>query len=70
VKINGRQHYLWRAVDQDGDVIDILLQPRRDQRAADLWVANSKLAQKLSAPTCGEFRKRPGFCGFFSLIRS
>src|SRR2546425_10355432 len=34
VRINGKQHYLWRAVDQDGDVIDILLQPRRDQRAA------------------------------------
>jgi transposase-like protein len=27
VRINGQQHYLWRAVDQDGDVIDILLQP-------------------------------------------
>jgi len=31
----GRQQYLWRAVDQDGDVIDILLQPRRDRRAAE-----------------------------------
>ena len=35
VRINGQQHYLWRAVDQDGDVIDIRLQPRRDQRAAE-----------------------------------
>jgi transposase-like protein len=35
VRINGGQHYLWRAVDQDGDVIDILLQSRRDQRAAE-----------------------------------
>jgi putative transposase len=34
VKIGCRQQYLWRAVDQDGDVIDILVQPRRDQRAA------------------------------------
>ncbi len=34
VKIQGRQMYLWRAVDQDGDVIDILIQSRRDQRAA------------------------------------
>jgi putative transposase len=32
---HGQQHYLWRAVDQDGDVIDILVQPRRDQRAAE-----------------------------------
>jgi putative transposase len=29
VKINGKQHYLWRAVDQDGDVIDILVRSRR-----------------------------------------
>jgi putative transposase len=32
--IQGRQQYLWRAVDQDGDVIDILVQSRRDRRAA------------------------------------
>jgi putative transposase len=32
--IQGRRQYLWRAVDQDGDVIDILLQPHRDRRAA------------------------------------
>jgi putative transposase len=35
VNIRGQQHYLWRAVDQDGDVIDILVQPRRDRRAAE-----------------------------------
>jgi putative transposase len=34
VNIHGRQQYLWRAVDQDGDVIDILIQSRRDRRAA------------------------------------
>ena len=34
VTIQGRRHYLWRAVDQDGDVIDILVQSRRDRRAA------------------------------------
>jgi len=33
--IQGRRQYLWRAVDQGGDVIDILLQPRRDRRAAE-----------------------------------
>jgi len=32
--INGRLHYLWRAVDQDGEVIDILVQKRKDKRAA------------------------------------
>ena len=35
IRIGGQQHYLWRAVDQDGDVLDILVQPRRDQRAAE-----------------------------------
>src|SRR6266478_5379934 len=34
LKINGRLHYLWRAVDQDGDVLDVLVQSRRDKKAA------------------------------------
>ena len=32
------RHYLWRAVDQDGDVIDILVQSRRDRRAAKRFI--------------------------------
>ena len=34
VRMQGRTQYLWRAVDEDGDVIDILVQPRRNRRAA------------------------------------
>jgi putative transposase len=34
VKINGQQLYLWRAVDQDGEVVDVYLQARRDGAAA------------------------------------
>jgi putative transposase len=34
VTIAGRRHYLWRAVDQDGDVVDVYLQTRRDAEAA------------------------------------
>ena len=34
IRIQGRQQYLWRAVDEDGDEIDILVQPRRNRRAA------------------------------------
>jgi putative transposase len=34
LKINGRLFYLWRAVDQDCDVLDILVQSRRDKKAA------------------------------------
>ncbi len=33
VTIQGQRQYLWRAVDQNGDVIDILVQSRRDRRA-------------------------------------
>jgi putative transposase len=32
--INGTQHYLWRVVDQEGNVLDILVQRRRDKTAA------------------------------------
>ncbi len=35
VTIQGQRQYLWRAVDQDGDCIDILVQRRRNQRAAE-----------------------------------
>ena len=35
VKIGGERHYLWRAVDQDGDVIDVLVQRYRNARAAE-----------------------------------
>jgi len=34
VKIDGKQHYLWRAVDQDGEIVDVFLQRRRDGKAA------------------------------------
>jgi transposase-like protein len=32
--IKGERHYLWRAVDQEGNVLDILVQRRRDKKAA------------------------------------
>ena len=35
VTIQGQRQYLWRAVDQDGDTLDILVQRRRNQRAAE-----------------------------------
>ena len=34
IKINGKTHYLWRAVDQHGAVLDILVTSRRNARAA------------------------------------
>ena len=41
IKIAGKKHWLWRAVDQDGVVLDILVQGRRDKRAV------KRLLQKL-----------------------
>ena len=34
IQINGKQHYLWRAVDQDGEVVDVYIQAKRDEAAA------------------------------------
>ena len=48
--INGRRQYLWRAVDQDGDVLDILVQCRRDAKAA------KRLFRKLLKRQCASPR--------------
>jgi putative transposase len=37
VKIDGKQHYLWRAVDQDGEIVDVFLQRQRDGRLSGSW---------------------------------
>jgi putative transposase len=34
IKIRGKTHYLWRAVDQDGNVLDVLVTSHRDAKAA------------------------------------
>ncbi|MET7979495.1 IS6 family transposase [Streptomyces mirabilis] len=44
VKINGERQYLWRAVDQYGDVLDVLVQSKRDAKAAKRFMA--KLMKK------------------------
>ena len=38
LQIQGRRQYLWRAIDQDGDILDILMQRRRNGRAATRFV--------------------------------
>jgi putative transposase len=38
LKINGKRHWLWRAVDQNGVVLDILVQQRRVQNAAECFL--------------------------------
>ena len=34
IRIGGKIHYLWRAVDDEGEVLDIIAQPRRDRKVA------------------------------------
>src|SRR6476646_10921517 len=46
IKIAGKKHWLWRAVDQDGLVLDVLVHSRRDQRAA------KRLLRKLLKRQC------------------
>ena len=34
VKINGKTHFLWRAVDHEGEVLETYVTKRRDRKAA------------------------------------
>ena len=48
LKINGMKHWLWRAIDANGDVLDILVQSRRDTAAAKRFMR--KLFQRWGLP--------------------
>lgn len=47
IRIRGTRYYLWRAVDQDGQVLDILVQKRRNTKAAQCMLS----FDNLTAPT-------------------
>ena len=51
IKINGKQHYLWRAVDQDGEIVDVYLQSKRDGATA------KRFFRRLLRSNAGEPRK-------------
>jgi putative transposase len=58
LNINGVKHYLWRAVDQNGIVIDILVQPRRDRLASmrffrKLLRSTGRRPRVIAAKLCG-----------------
>ncbi len=66
VKIRGIQHYLWRAVDQDGEVVDVFLQRCRDGAAS---------GTTLPEQPCGclqfiQFGSTPDFCRALPNIQS
>lgn len=48
ITTGGVKHWLWRAADADGDVLDILIQPRRNAKAAKRFLA--RLIARFGAP--------------------
>jgi len=48
-KINGKKHYLWRAVDSDGTVLDVFVSTRRNKQAAQKFF--SKLLDQYEDPS-------------------
>ena len=49
LSIAGKKHWRWRAVDQEGFVLDVLVQSRRDKKAAKRWPANEKETSGIDA---------------------
>jgi putative transposase len=60
VSIGGRRMYLWRAVDDEGEVLDILVQARRDKRSA-LKLMRKLLKKHGVAPDCWITDKLPSY---------
>ena len=48
VKINGETHYLWRAVDHEGEVLEAFVSKRRDRKAALVFL--KKIMKKYGTP--------------------
>jgi putative transposase len=71
IMINGKTHYLWRAVDQHGNVLDILVTSRRDTKAATMffrklltglqYVPRVLVTDKLASYGVGHRRLIPGW---------
>ena len=49
VKISGERYYLWRAVDQEGEILDAVITKKRDKRAARKLLKN--LLKKYGRPS-------------------
>ena len=48
IPVNGTKYWLWRAVDANGEVLDILVQPRRNAKAAKRFL--KRLIAQFGAP--------------------
>jgi len=67
VRILGEVHYLWRAVDQDGDTIDILVQKRRNKNAAIRFYRKLLKGQHFS-PRCMTTDKLKSYAAAHSVV--
>src|SRR5467141_344297 len=65
VRIAGKRMYLWRAVDHDGEVLEILLQRRRDKSAA-VKLMRKLLRKQGFAPTRVTTDKRSSYAAPFT----
>lgn len=63
LKINGQQKYLWRAVDQDGQVLDILVQGKHNKLAAERDNCLLKPIVLASRETWQPLAVKPSFIG-------
>jgi putative transposase len=62
VSIAGRQMYVWRAVDSEGEVLEILVQPQRDKAAA-LRLLRKLLRRQGFVPTGQSASRSIDCCG-------
>jgi len=51
VKINGERHYLWRAVDHEGEILESFVTKARDKKAALTFLKKAMRKQALSEET-------------------
>jgi len=68
IKINGKQHYLWRAVDQDGCELDILLTKKCDKEAAikffkKLLKGHSRQSRKITTDKLPSYKSALRYLG-------
>src|SRR5215210_7620429 len=68
VRIAGRRMYLWRAVDQEGEILDVLVQSRRDKRAA-VRLMRKLLKKHGCAPKLVVTDKLPSYAAAFRALR-
>jgi len=52
ISIAGKKHWLWRAVDQDGFVLDILVQSRRGQEGRQALFRNAPQESRVEPLVC------------------